>query len=198
MSGDATELLVSFFLGQVVDLIDDLLGPGLKSLDLLRHKTKLVSDDRLLDELLAKGFALCGPGQGIFETSTCTPQALEDDPETLVVEITHDVSEALTLGANQILHWDLDVLQDHIGRGRQTAGADFDLAGADALYAGDEEKRDSLCAWTAGADGSLTNLLGTSTFSSWKFGPHHEIIGVHAVGDPVHTKSDLCRNLKRI
>ena len=139
-SGDAAKLLIPLLVRQMIKLINDLLRPRLQRLHLLSHITKLVPNNRLLDKRLPERFALRGPRHRVLETRPRAAQTLEHDPQTLVVEVAHDVSESLALNSDQVLHWHFDVLQDHVGRCGKATGTDFDLACADAFGAGDDEE----------------------------------------------------------
>ena len=48
------------------------------------------SDDRVVDEFLAEGLALGGVFDGLFEADAREADALDDDADTLVVEVGHD------------------------------------------------------------------------------------------------------------
>lgn len=140
---------------EMIKLINDLLRPRLKRFHLLRHVPKLVPDNRLLDQSLTKRLALRGPRHSILETRPRAAQTLEHDPQALVVEVAHYVSETLAFGADKVLDGHLDVLQDHVGGGREAPGTDFDFARANAFGAWDNEEGNSLCAWPTGTDSSL-------------------------------------------
>lgn len=54
-----------------------------------------------------------------------------------MVEVAHDISESLALGADEVLDGHLDVLEDDIGGGAEAVGTNFYFACADSFAARD-------------------------------------------------------------
>src|SRR4051794_3520418 len=75
---------------------------------------KLEANDRMIDELLAKGAALVGVLDGVLVADAREPQALDNDADPLMVEVRHHHTEALVFLANEVLDGYLDVLKRHI------------------------------------------------------------------------------------
>ena len=99
---------------------------------------QLETDDGVIDQLLAEGAALVGVFDGFFVTDSREADALDDDADTLMVEVRHDnyraeklvgddevgekrrggTFKALVLLANQVLNWNLDILKCNVRRAR--------------------------------------------------------------------------------
>ena len=154
-------------LAHLLALVDDVLEPVVRGLDLARHVRQLEADDGVLDELLAKGAALVGVLDGLLEADAREAQALDDDADALVVEVGHDDTETLVLLAQQVLDGHLDVLKGDVGG---SAGPDtlaVHAAGADTLRALDQEKTHAVHALATRPHGS------------------GEVVGPDTVGDPL-------------
>lgn len=116
---------------------------------------ELETNDRVVDETLAESLALVGILHRLLVADTGEAEALDDDTDTLVVEVSHDDLEALVLLANEVLDWDLDVFKGDVGcatgpdtlaihsSGRNTTG-----------LALNEEHRDTVHALVACSNGS--------------------------------------------
>ena len=136
-------------------MVDEVLEPVVRGFDLAGHVCELETDDRVVDETLAESLALVGIFHRLLVADTGEAEALDDDADTLVVEVGHDDLEALVLLANEVFDWHLYVLKGDVGcatgpdtlaihsSGRNTTG-----------FALDEEHRDTVHALVACSDGS--------------------------------------------
>lgn len=149
-------------------LEDDVLQPVVGGFDLAGHVGQLHTDDRVVDQALAEGLALVGVLHGLFVANTGETDTLDDDADTLVVEVGHDDLESLVLLANQVLHGHLDVLEGNVGGTTAPDTLAIHLAGADAA---------SLTLDKKDAQTVHTGLAGTHSGG--------EVIRVHTVGDPL-------------
>jgi hypothetical protein len=171
-----------------VALVDEVLEPVVRGLDLAGHVGELEPDDGVVDEFLAEGAALVGVLDGFFVADAGEAEALDDDADAFVVEVGHDdcrrdrvsmasedgrdggsqTSEALVLLADQVLDGDFHVLECHVG-GSATP--------------------DALAIHPSGADTAVLTLDQEHTHSggTWAPRPHcsREVIAPNAVGDPL-------------
>lgn len=88
-----------------------------------------------------------------------------------MVEVAHDVSESLALGADEVLHGDPDVLEDDIRGGAEAISADFDFARPDAFGARDQEEGNTIRARATCSDGRLARIVRPGIVGSWDFFP---------------------------
>ena len=79
---------------------------------------QLESDDWVVYQLLPKCLPLIGVFYTFLKADSGETQALDDNADTLVVEVGHDDFEALVLLANEVFNWDLDVLERDVGCSR--------------------------------------------------------------------------------
>ena len=86
----ASELQHRLRLVHDLALKDQVLEPVVRCFDLTGHVRQLETDDRVIDEFFAKGAALVGVFDGFFIADAGEAEALDDDPDPLVVEIGHD------------------------------------------------------------------------------------------------------------
>lgn len=86
----AAELEHGLRLAHGLALVDDVLEPRVRRLDLARHVGELEADDGVVDELLAEGAALGAVLYGFFVADAREAEALDDDADALVVEVGHD------------------------------------------------------------------------------------------------------------
>ena len=132
-AGDGTaETKHGLILVHVLALVHDVLEPVVRGLDLTSHVRELHADNGVLDEFLAEGAALASVLDGFLVADAGKADGLDDDADTLVVEVGHDdwkalvyiaikrtgmglTLETLVLLANQVLNRDLDVLKSNIG-----------------------------------------------------------------------------------
>lgn len=163
----ATKAQHGLGLAHLLALVDKVLKPVVRSLDLAGHVSKLHADDRVLHELLAESATLVGVLDALLEADTREAQRLDDNTHALVVEVGHDDAETLVLLAEQVLNGDLDILEGDVGSTRGPDTLAVHAAGADTLTTLDEEERDAVHAGAASADGS------------------GEVVGPDTVGDPL-------------
>lgn len=123
----------------------------------------LLTDDGLLNELLAKDDALVAPLQALLDDGHGHAHDGSDHHEALVVEVAHDDDEALVLLAQQVADGDLDVRKLHKSSSGGGGVGGLDLLGLDTLTAGDQEHGEA--------------LLGLAT--------DDKVVSEHAVGDPL-------------
>jgi hypothetical protein len=71
-------------------LVDEGFEPGVGGFDLSCHVRELETDDRVIDELFAEGPAFVGVFYRFFVADAGEAEALDDDADTLVVEVCHD------------------------------------------------------------------------------------------------------------
>ena len=122
----------------------------------------LLANRRLLDQFLAKDNALVAPFQALLDDSHGHADHTTDHHETLVVEVAHDDNEALVLFTQQVLDWDLDVVELHKGGSSRSRVGGLDLLGLDILIAGNQKNGEALLRAT----------------------PGDKVVSEHAVGDP--------------
>lgn len=89
-SDRATQLEHSLGLVHRLALVDDVLEPVVRRLDLAGHVCQLETDDGVIDEPLAEGAALVGILDGLLVADTGEPDALDDNADALVVEVHHN------------------------------------------------------------------------------------------------------------
>lgn len=149
-------------------LVDQVLEPVIRGLDLARHMCEFEADDGVIDETLAESLALMGVLDALFVADASEANTLDDDTNALVVEVGHDNLETLVLLSDQVLNRHLDVFEGNVGG---TAGPDtlaVHLSGADAPSAAlNEQNGDTVHAFAASADCS------------------GEVVGPDTVGDPL-------------
>lgn len=116
-----------------VALVDEVLEPVVRGFDLARHVRQLQPDDGVIDEFLAKSLALVCVFDGFLVADAGEADALDDDADSLVVEVGHDyfrsrseyrmtstddwdvvTFESLVLLANQILNRNFNVFESDI------------------------------------------------------------------------------------
>lgn len=154
-TGDgAAEAQHGLGLVHLLALVDDVLEPVVRGLDLAGHVRELQADDGVLDELLAESAALVGVLDGLLVADTGEAQALDDDADTLVVEVGHDNAETLVLLAEQVLDGDLYVLKGDVGGSAGPDSLAVHAAGADTLSALNEEQGDTVHALSTCPHGS--------------------------------------------
>ena len=93
---------------------------------------ELETDDRVRDELLAERTALVGVLHALLVAHAAEADALDDDADTLVVEVGHDDFEALVLLADQVLHGDFGVFEGDVGGTAGPNALTVHPAGADS------------------------------------------------------------------
>lgn len=86
----AAQLQHRFRLGHLRTLVDEVLEPVVRRLDLPCHVGELEPDDRVIDESLAECAALVCVLHGVFVADASVPDRLNDDSDSLVVEVRHD------------------------------------------------------------------------------------------------------------
>jgi hypothetical protein len=143
--GDGTAKLEgSLELVEVGGLVNQLLHPCGRSLDLADHVCELETDDRVVDQSLAKGLTLVGVLDGLLVADTGEADALANDTHALVVEVGHDDLEALVDLAENVLDRDLDVLECDVGRSGGPDTLAVHAAGGDTWTALDEQNSDAV------------------------------------------------------
>ena len=70
-------------------LVHDVLQPVVRGLDLARHVCQFHADDRVVDEALAERLTLVSVLHGFFVADTGEAHALDDNANSLVVEVGH-------------------------------------------------------------------------------------------------------------
>lgn len=151
-------------------LEDQVLEPGVGGLDSDGHVSELGSDNRVLDQGLAEGLSLVGVLAGLLVTDSRSSVGLDDDSNSLVVEVGHDDLETLVLLAEQVLNGDLDVLHGDPGRSGRKHTLSVHSSGLKTLHASLEEQNGDTVHAGAGAAGSDGN---------------GEVVGPDTVGDPL-------------
>lgn len=141
-------------LAHLLALVNHALEPVVGSFNLTSHVSELHADDGVLNELLAKGAALVGVLDGLLVADAGEAQALNDDADTLVVEVGHDDTEALVLLAEQVLHRDLDILKGDVGGSGGPHTLTVHAAGADTGTTLNEQQTDAVHALAASSDSS--------------------------------------------
>jgi hypothetical protein len=153
-TGDgATKLQHSLVHIHFAALVEHSFEPRPSCFDLASHVCKLQTDDGMVNKALSKRLALVCILHGLFVTDTCVPHALNDDADTLVVEIGHDDAEAAVLAADHVGCGDFDIVEgDEGGAGGKHTLA-VHLACGDAFSALDAKHGETVHAGLAGADG---------------------------------------------
>ena len=124
-----------------VDVVRDLLEPGPVGLDLTREGDELVPDYLVVHQGLAEGLALEGVGERGREAGPGVSVAGHGQHEALFVEVGHDELEAGVLGAEQVVHGDVDVVETDPARAAGVLAAVVDFLDGDALGGeGDDEE----------------------------------------------------------
>lgn len=168
-AGDgAAELEHGLHVAHLLALVDEVLEPRVRGLDLAGHVGELETDDRVLDELLAERAALVRVLDALLVADAAEADALDDDADTLVVEVGHDDLEALVLLADEVLDGDFDVLEGHVG----STGAP-----------------DTLAVHSSGAHATLLTLnqQDGDTVHAFAASSHGggEVVGPDTVGNPL-------------
>lgn len=88
---------------------EDGFEPGVGCLALADHVAEFVADDRVVDKALAKGLALQRVLEGLFNADASKSAGLHDNTETFVVEVVHDILEALVQFTDQVGLWYFDL-----------------------------------------------------------------------------------------
>jgi hypothetical protein len=70
--------------------MDQRFEPRVGGFDLTRHVGEFQPDDGVVDEFLAEGAALVGVFYGFFVADAGEADTLDDDADSLVVEVRHD------------------------------------------------------------------------------------------------------------
>ena len=138
----------------------------MRGLDLARHVRELHADDRVVDQAFPKRLALVRVLHRLLVADAGEAEALDDDADTLVVEVGHDDLEPLVLLAEEVFDGDLDVFEGDVGGSAGTDALAVHPPGADAFGALDEEGGDAVHARPTGSDGG------------------GEVVAPDAVGDP--------------
>ena len=86
----STQLEHGFGLVHRLALIDDVLQPIVRCLDLPGHVSQLHANDGMIDEFLAEGSALVGIFHRLFIAHTGEPDTLDHDANSLMVKVGHD------------------------------------------------------------------------------------------------------------
>lgn len=164
----AAETKHSLSIAHLLTLVNHILQPVVRRLDLPRHVRQLEPDDGVLNQLLAKRPPLVGVLDRLLVADAGEAEALDDDADALVVEVGHDDAEALVLLADEVLDGDLDVLERDVGRARRPDALAVHPAGGDtAEVTLDEQEGNTVHAGAAGADGD------------------GEVVAPDTVGDPL-------------
>mmetsp|Transcript_71559 Transcript_71559/g.201986 ORF Transcript_71559/g.201986 Transcript_71559/m.201986 type:complete len:480 (+) Transcript_71559:81-1520(+) len=105
-------------------LVADPLDPVVRGLDEPRHLGHLPADHRVLHQGLPEGLPLVGELDGLLEADAAEAVRHGADAEALVVEVAHDVLEALVLLAEQVAPGHPHVVEGDVrGPGGPDAGA---------------------------------------------------------------------------
>jgi hypothetical protein len=164
----ATELQHGLHLIHLLALVDEVLHPVVACLDLACHMRKLEANDGVIDEALAESPALVRVLDALFVADTSEAQTLNDDADTLMVEVCHDDLESLVLFADEVLDGNLDVLEGNIGSTAAPYTLAVHLASGNTTSAAlDQEHRHAVHALSARADSGC------------------EVVGPNTVGDPL-------------
>ena len=126
------------------------------------HILVLLPDDWLFDELLAKYCPLVSPLQALFHGHPARPDTEGCDHPPLVVEISHDHSEAFVFHAQEVLDRDFHIIELDVCRSCRGGIACLDLCRLDSLLSFDEEHSEA----------------------SFRLDAGHEVVAKVAVGDP--------------
>lgn len=130
--------------------------------------SKLEADDWVVDEPFAESLALVCVFHGFLVADAREAQALDDDTDTLVVEVGHDHLEALVLLADEVLDWYLDVFKgDVCGAARPHTLAVHFAGGNTTSFSLNEKHRDTVHALATGTDSG------------------REVVAPNTVGDPL-------------
>ena len=152
-SNRATKLQHRFRLIHALALEHHVLEPVIRRLNLAGHVGKLEANDGVLDELLAERAPLVSVLDRLLVAHAGEAETLDNDADALVVEIGHDDAEPLVFLADEVLDGDLDVFEGDVGGAGGPDALAVYFAGGDAAEAAlDEEERDAVHAFAAGAD----------------------------------------------
>lgn len=169
-SNGTTKSKHGLLLGEHLALEDQVLEPGVGGLDSNGHVGELGSDDGVLNQRLAESLSLVGVLAGLLVANSRSSVCLDDDTNSLVVEVGHDDLETLVLLAEQVLHGDLDILHGDPGRAGRQHTLSVHSSGLKTLHASlEQQNRDTVHA-RAGATGSDGNS---------------EVVSPDTVGDPL-------------
>ncbi|KAI7150425.1 acyl-CoA dehydrogenase NM domain-like protein [Hortaea werneckii] len=143
-------------------LEDQALHPRIRGFDLSGHMRQLHTDDRMVDELLAKRPPLVRILHALLVADSRESQALDDDSDALVVEVGHDDLEPLVLFADEVLDWHLDVFERDVGSAGGPDALAVHAARAHAAHTAlDEEDGDAVHAFASGTHGSCEVVTPT-------------------------------------
>ena len=148
-----TQLQHRFRLIHLFALEHEILKPVVTRFDLPCHVRELQTDDGVVDEFLTECLALRCVFHALFETYSAEAEALDDDADAFVVEVSHDNGKAFVLLAKEIFNGDFDVFEGDVGRATGPDSLAVHAAGRDAFGAFDEEQRDATHTLSACTDG---------------------------------------------
>lgn len=151
----SAELQHGLHLAHLLALVDQILLPVVRGLDLASHVCKLETDDRVIDEALAKSLTFVSVLHRLLVADAREAKTLDDDTNTLVVEVGHDDLETLVLLADEVLNGDFNVFEGDIGGSRTPNTLTIHSACRDAAHTAlDKQQRDAIHAGASSADGS--------------------------------------------
>ncbi|KAI7180580.1 acyl-CoA dehydrogenase NM domain-like protein [Hortaea werneckii] len=152
----------SLVVRHLLALEDQALHPRIRGFDLSGHMRQLHTDDRMVDELLAKRPPLVRILHALLVADSRESQALDDDSDALVVEVGHDDLEPLVLFADEVLDWHLDVFERDVGSAGGPDALAVHAARAHAAHTAlDEEDGDAVHAFASGTHGSCEVVTPT-------------------------------------
>lgn len=151
-AGDSpAELQHSLVVGHLLALVDQALHPRVRGLDLAGHMRELHADNSMIDEFLAESPALMSVFDALLVADAGEADALDDDADTLMVEVRHQDLESLVLLADEVLDGDFDVFESDVSCAGGPDTLAIHAAGANATHVAlDEEGRDTVHAFAAG------------------------------------------------
>ena len=168
-AGDSTaQFKHSLHVAHLLTLVDEVFQPAVRRFNLAGHVCKLESNDWVVNEPLAKGLALVRVLHRLLVADAREANALDNDTNTLMVEVSHDDLEALVLFANEIFHWDFDIFESNVCGAATPYTLAVHLTGRDApKTALDEQHGDTPRTWSTSPDS------------------RGEVITPDAIGDPL-------------
>mmetsp|Transcript_16822 Transcript_16822/g.42961 ORF Transcript_16822/g.42961 Transcript_16822/m.42961 type:complete len:281 (-) Transcript_16822:321-1163(-) len=139
-----------------VDALINLVGNGLHKrkggLDLHCHVGHFVTQHLVLNELLPKRLPFAGPHDGFLQASSRAAECADGDHEPLVVEVVHDVQEAVVLLSNEMRLGHAHILKMHVAGATEPLALQLHAAQGHAWQAAwDEQQGDALHARPARA-----------------------------------------------
>jgi hypothetical protein len=163
-TGDGTsELQHRLHIIHLLALVNQILEPIIRGFDLTRHVCKLEANDRVVYETLAKGLALVCILDALLVAHACETNALDDDADTLVVEVCHDDLETLVLFSDEVLDRYLDVFECDVSGAAAPHTLAVHSTGRYATRGAlDEQHRHTVHAFTTGAH-SGGEVIGPDT-----------------------------------